>query len=244
MKKSRLLLIGALMLLGHTTLAQFTKAQYSDGNLKLNGLIVKAAQSKKAVLILPAWKGIDEEAKQAALNLKASGYTAFIADIYGEGNYPANNDEAAKASSYYKNNYQVYQQRIKLALEELVKQGADKDQIAVIGYCFGGTGALEAARAQLHVKGVVSIHGGLSKNRPNGPISTKVLVLHGAEDQSVSETDVDALRKELKEANADWQLIYYANSKHTWTNPESADYNEIMSKRSWNHLMLFLKEIL
>ncbi|MDD4453151.1 MAG: acyl carrier protein phosphodiesterase, partial [Proteiniphilum sp.] len=41
-----------------------------------------------------------------------------------------------------------------------------------------GTGALEAARAGFNVQGVVSIHGGLSKDasRPNKPIQTKVLV--------------------------------------------------------------------
>ncbi len=46
----------------------------------------------------------------------------------------------------------------------------------------------------------------------------------------------------MKQAKADCQMIYYANSKHTFTNPESADYNEVMAKRSWQHLLLFLKE--
>ncbi len=53
--------------------------------------------------------------------------------------------------------------RIQLAIDQLVKAGADKNQIAVIGYCFGGTGAIEAARGNLNVKGVVSFHGGLGK---------------------------------------------------------------------------------
>lgn len=188
---------------------------------------------------------MDNEARRAAQELEQLGFMSFIADIYGEGNYPTDNASAAKMATFYKTNHPKYVERIELALKELIRQGADPENIVVMGYCFGGTGALEAARAQLPVKAVVSIHGGLGKgDRPNGPIATKVLVLHGAEDKSVPESDVEALRQELKSANADWQLIYYAGCGHTWTNPESTDYNEVMAKRSWNHLVMFLEEVL
>nr|MBP6176625.1 dienelactone hydrolase family protein [Fermentimonas sp.] len=161
-----------------------------------------------------------------------------------EGNNPEDNAAAAKLAGTYRNDYKAYQRRISLALEQLKAQGAEK--VAVIGYCFGGTGALEAARGGLDVEGVVSIHGGLSKDisRTNGPITTKVLVEHPAEDKSVSEEDFDNLVKELKEGNADWQIIIYANTGHTFTNPESQEYDEVMAKRAWNHTLLFLEECL
>ncbi|MFA5651181.1 MAG: dienelactone hydrolase family protein [Proteiniphilum sp.] len=220
---------------------------YQDETQKLNGLVTSnAGQQLPGVLILPAWKGADNEARTAALDLEKEGYIAFIADIYGEGNTPDDNAAAAKLSSSYKNDYKAYQHRIALALDQLKEQGALTDKIAVIGYCFGGTGALEAARAGFEVQGVVSIHGGLSKDesRPNSPINTKVLVEHPAEDQSVSQEDFDNLVKELKAANADWQIIIYANTGHTFTNPESHEYDEVMAKRAWNHTLLFLEEVL
>ena len=220
---------------------------YQDGAQKLNGLATSNAGEKlPGVLILPAWRGADNEARSAALDLEKEGYIAFIADIYGEGNIPEDNDAAAKLSGSYKSDYQAYQHRISLALEQLKAQGATAGKIAVIGYCFGGTGALEVARAGFDVQGVVSIHGGLSKDnsRPNNPINTKVLVEHPAEDQSVSQEDFDGLVKELKESNADWQIIIYANTGHTFTNPESPEYDEVMAKRAWNHTLLFLEEIL
>ncbi len=198
----------------------------------------------QGVLILPAWKGIDQEAKQAALDLEKEGYIAFIADIYGEGNVPTDNAAAAKIASQYKQDYQAYQKRIGLALEQLKKAGADK--IAVIGYCFGGTGALEAARAQFPVNGVISIHGGLGKDasRPNGSLPTKILIEHPAEDQSVPQEMVNNLIKEMNEGKADWQIYTYAYSKHTFTNPESKDYNPTMAKRAWQHTLMFLDEVL
>ncbi len=238
--------VGFLTLVLFSVSAQQLKPViYTDGNQKLNGLVTSNSGKKlQGVLILPAWKGIDQEAKQAALDLEKEGYIAFIADIYGEGNAPTDNAAAAKIASQYKQDYQAYQKRIGLALEQLKKAGADK--IAVIGYCFGGTGALEAARAQFPVNGVISIHGSLGKDasRPNGSLPTKILIEHPAEDQSVPQEMVNDLIKEMNEGKADWQIYTYAYSKHTFTNPESKDYNPTMAKRAWQHTLMFLDEVL
>lgn len=220
---------------------------YNDGDQQLHGLVTSnTGKSRPGVLILPAWRGIDKEAKTAALELEKEGYIAFIADIYGEGNIPADNASAAEIAGYYKTRYKAYQHRIALALEQLKKAGAVPDKIAVIGYCFGGTGALEVMRAGMPVQGVVSIHGGLGKDsdRPNGAISTRVLIENPAEDKSVTPEIYDAVVRELKDGKADWQLITYANSGHTFTNPESPEYNELMARRAWQHTLMFLEEIL
>lgn len=242
------LFITATLLTSATVFSQnLKKVSYQDGAQKLNGLVTSNTGKKlPGVLILPAWKGIDEEAKTAAENLEKQGYIAFIADIYGEGNIPTDNASAAKTAGFYKKDFQAYQKRISLALEQLKKNGANPEKIAVIGYCFGGTGALESARGKLPVLGVVSIHGSIGKDqtRPNEAISTKILVENPAEDKSVTPEDYNNLVKEMNDGKADWQIITYANSKHTFTDPKSPDYNEIMAKRAWNHTLLFLKELL
>jgi dienelactone hydrolase len=242
------LILSTLLLTTTSIFSQNLKTvSYQDGSQKLNGLVTSNAGKKlPGVLILPAWKGIDDEAKSAAADLEKQGYIAFVADIYGEGNIPTDNESAAKTSGYYKKNYEAYQKRILLALEELKKNGAVPEKIAVIGYCFGGTGALESARGSFPVAGVVSIHGSIGKDqtRKNGPISTKILVENPADDKSVTPEDYNNLIKEMNEGNADWQIITYAHSKHTFTDPKSPDYNPVMAKRAWNHTLMFLKEIL
>lgn len=242
-----ILLTTFLMASGTLFSQKLKPVSYQDGTQKLNGLVTSNAGKKlPGVLILPAWKGIDDEARTAAAELEKQGYIAFIADIYGEGNIPTDNESAAKTSGYYKKNYDAYQKRISLALEQLKKNGAIPAKIAVIGYCFGGTGALESARGNLPVAGAVSIHGSLSKDqtRKNNPISAKILVENPADDKSVTPEDYNNLIKEMNEGNADWQIITYAHSKHTFTDPKSPDYNEVMAKRAWNHTLMFLKEIL
>lgn len=227
--------------------AQLKTVEYADGSQKLRGMVTANTGKKlPGVLILPAWKGIDEEAKTAALELQQQGYMAFIADIYGEGNIPKDNAAAAQLSGKYKQDYQAYQKRISLALEELKKAGAQADKLAVIGYCFGGAGALETARAGFPVVGVVSIHGSLGKaaDRKNGALTAKILIENPADDQSVTPENMSNLIKEMNDGKADWQIITYANSKHTFTDPKSADYNAVMAKRAWNHTLMFLGELL
>jgi dienelactone hydrolase len=236
--------------------AQLKPVGYTDAAQKLNGVAAipsKSLKNKPGILILPAWKGIDNHARESATALAALGYYAFVADIYGEGNYPANTEEAGKRSGYYKKHYDQYQHRIQLALDQLVKSGANPDKIVVIGYCFGGTGALEAVRGQLAVKGAVSFHGGLGRDtaRPITPFTAKVLVCHGADDPFVPEQDIVELRKEFKAAYADWQMVYYADAVHSFTDPDAgnnlksgAAYNDNAAKRSWQHLLVFLKEVL
>ncbi|WP_026898424.1 dienelactone hydrolase family protein [Daejeonella oryzae] len=256
MKTSLLFLaIIASLLLGKHTYAQRINTNYSDGATKLQGYFAKAKTNQNkapGVVIIPQWMGLSDHEKKSADKLALLGYHALAADIYGEGVKPKDAKEAGEKSGYYKNNYKVYQSRIKAAIDELIKKGANPDKIAVIGYCFGGGGAIEAARADFPVKGVVSFHGSLGKDssRVNDAIKTKVLVLHGADDPFISSDEIKNFQKEMRDGKADWQMIYYANAVHAFTQPEAgndnskgAAYNELAAKRSWEHLKLFLTEI-
>lgn len=254
--KKYVFIILAFVLYSNGSFSQLKPIQYKDANHMLNGFSIQPkskSKEKPGILILPAWMGIDKLSKDTAENLSKLGYYAFVADIYGDGNYPKDKKEAGKNAGYYKTNFAEYQKRISLALEQLIVAGANPDNIAVIGYCFGGTGALEAARAHLNVKGVVSFHGGLGRNEKRAiePIGAKVLVCHGADDPYESKEEIASFQQEMRDTKSDWQMIYYANAVHSFTNPESgtdnskgAAYNEIAAKRSWEHLKLFLNDVL
>jgi len=245
-----------LLLFSAAANAQLKEVKYSDGNQKLNGLAIaplKGSKTKPGILILPAWKGIDNHSKESANKLSKMGYYAFIADIYGEGNYPTNTQEAGKQAGFYKKNYTDYQRRIQLALDQLIKAGANPDDIVVIGYCFGGTGVLEAARAGMKIQGAVSFHGGLGRDasRVNNPINTRILVLHGADDPYVPVTEITAFQQEMRDTKADWEMIYYADAVHAFTEPEAgndnskgAAYNKKASERSWERMKALLEDVL
>lgn len=228
---------------------------YKDGATQLAGYLARPAQLKgmaPGVVIIHQWMGVTDHEKRTADELAKLGYTALAADIYGEGVRPANAEEAAVLAGAYKNDRNLYQRRIRVALEVLKAQkGVDPERLAVIGFCFGGTGALEAARGGLPVKGVVSFHGGLDipANRPVQPITAKVLVCHGADDPFTSK-DVPGFQDEMRKAKADFIFISYAGAVHAFTQKEAgndpskgAAYQEAAARRSWQHMKDFFKEI-
>lgn len=245
----------ATLLISDSAFSQGKNLDYSDGGTKLQGYFVKAKAKQgktPGIVIIHQWMGLSQHEKTTADKLGTLGYYALAADIYGTGVRPKNAQEAGEKAGYYKTNYLVYQSRIKAAIDQLIKQGADANNIAVIGFCFGGSGAIEAARGGLPVKGVVSFHGGLGKDskRGNSSIKTKVLVLHGADDPYESADEIKNFQKEMRDGKADWQMIYYANAVHAFTQPEAgndnskgAAYNETAAKRSWEHMKLFLQEL-
>lgn len=254
--KHRLLFLTIIVQSTFSAFGQRIDVPYKDGIQVLSGISVKPSKALKnnpGVLILPAWMGIKDHEKEVADELAGLGYNTFIADIYGIDQRPTNYKEAGAKAGYYKKNIKEYQTRIQLALEQLVKQGANPDGIVVIGYCFGGTGAVEAARVNMKVKGIVSFHGGLGRDeaRTIEFITPKVLVLHGADDPYESKEEIEKFQTEMRTAKADWQMTYYANAVHAFTdkstgndNSKGAAYNEKADKRSFQALLDFLKEVL
>lgn len=229
---------------------------YADGATKLAGYLAKPATPKgkvPGVVVIHQWMGLTDHERKVSDDLAKLGYAALAADIYGEGVRPANTAEAGKLAGQYKGDRALYRRRIAAAIETLKAQkGVDGSRIAVIGFCFGGTGALEAARAGLPVKGVVSFHGGLDvpAGFQPGPISAKVLVCHGADDPFVPAKDVAAFQDEMRASKADYVFVAYAGAVHAFTQKEAggdaskgAAYNEAAHRRSWQHMRDFFKEI-
>lgn len=257
--QTKIFLLATLLLtLGITsTQAQTKKIAYQDDTAHLEGqyLLPRSFVSGKTpgILILPAWMGITPHETETAERLSKLGYVALVADIYGSKIHPTTPQEAGKLAGYYKKNYAIYQKRIKAALNQLIALGADKNKIAAIGYCFGGTGALEMARVNMPVRGVVSFHGGLDRDssRPIGLYHPKILVLHGADDPYNPQNTVLTFQQELKKAKADWQMVYFAHAVHSFTdksagndNSKGAAYNHEADMHSWEYMKSFLREVL
>ena len=138
---------------------------YQDGTVRLAGYVARPAAIQgtvPGVLVIHQWMGLTDHERHTADRLAELGYVAVAADIFGEGVRPKDMKEAAAQATLYKSDRSLYRQRIKAGLDALKAQaGVDPSRLAVIGFCFGGTGAIEAARAGLPVRGVVSFHGGL-----------------------------------------------------------------------------------
>lgn len=230
--------------------------EYKEGKTVLEGQFVyddSVVGARPVVVIVHQWMGPTDYESGRAHQLAEMGYVAFVADIYGKGVRPTSVEEAGKLAGQYKSDIRLYRQREKAALDFVAKnKRVDAKKMVIMGYCFGGTGALEAARAGYPVVGAVSFHGGLATPEPQKTKSVrpKILVLHGAVDPYVPAKEVDGFFHEMNEAKADYQFISYSGAVHAFTqkmagndNSKGAAYNEAADHRSWQALKSFLSEV-
>jgi dienelactone hydrolase len=229
--------------------------EYKHGDTVLEGYLAydnQGPKKKPAVLVVHNWKGVSADTRERADMLARLGYVAFAVDIYGKGVRPADQKEAGAMAGKFKADRPLMRARMQAALDHgRAQPQTDPKRVAAIGYCFGGTAALELARAGADVAGVVSFHGGLDNPQPSGKNPTaKVLVLHGADDPYVPDAEVKGFEDEMRKAQADWQLVKYSGAVHSFTekaagndNSKGAAYNATADRRSWEAMRAFFAEI-
>ena len=250
-----LLIVAALAVSAHAKVKS-QLVEYKQGDTVYEGYLAydDAIKGKRpGVLVVHAWMGLDDNAKKRADMLAGLGYVAFAADIYGKGIRPKNGDEAKKLAGKYKSDRKLLREHVNAGFAALLKQpNVDAAKTAAIGFCFGGTTALELARSGAAVGGVVTFHGGLDSPTPadGKNIKAKVLVLHGAADPNTSANDLAAFQKELADAKVDWQLIEYGGAVHCFSDQTAGTdasggcaYDATADARSWAAMRSFFDEI-
>jgi dienelactone hydrolase len=251
------LILGAL--LSPSTLHAAIRTEivrYRQGDTQFQSILVydDALPGKRpGILVCPEWWGLNDYAEHRAEMLAQLGYVALAVDLYGDGKTTEDPALARKYSSELRSNRALLRQRINAALEALKKDSrVDGNEVAAIGYCFGGTTVLELARSGADVRGVVAFHPGLDSPNPSDGknIKGRVLVCYGANDTASSESDVESFKQEMRLNKVDWQMNVYGNAGHSFTNPASGKrgipgvgYNADADRRSWQAMQLFLGEL-
>ncbi len=221
---------------------------YKVDNVELEGVLIESPKPKAFLVLVPNWLGINEANLKQATEIAGRGYTVFVADMYGKNARPKDMKDAGAKTGALKSDRPLIRKRMQAALDVLkVQKGVDQTRLGAIGFCFGGTAALELARSGAALKWVVSFHGGLSAVEPAAAITAKVLALHGADDPSVPPEEVRAFEEEMRKAKADWQLVAFGGTVHSFTDvdanmPGKNQYNERSAKRAYRLMDELLAE--
>jgi dienelactone hydrolase len=228
----------------------------ADGATMIGQYVVDDGNSgrRPGVLVIHEGSGLTEHTKNIATRLAGLGYAAFAMDYYGGGKPIANLADARPRITAWIADPTGSRARALAALEVLKAQKeVDATKLAAIGYCFGGTTALEIGRSGADVKAIVGFHSGLATARPQDAknIKGKVLVCIGADDPLIPPEQRAAFEKEMKEAGIDWRLQLYGGALHSFTNPAADSrgmpgfrYHEPTDRRSWNAMIELFNETL
>ncbi len=231
---------------------QTKNVTYRDGDTELEGYLAFPAgrDNRPGVLVVHEWWGIAEHPKERARALAKMGYVAFVADMYGKGKLTNDPKQAgAWASEFRDDPHGFGRRRIRAGYDVLAKQDAvDPKRISAIGFCYGGSVALELAYAGADLRAVVAFHAQPITPReedvPN--VKAALLVCHGADDPLVPAEAVAKFKDTLGKTEIEWEFKAYEGAVHAFTNPnadahglEPVKYHEEAAKQAWADMSAF-----
>lgn len=203
-------------------------------------------ETRGTVLILHDWDGLTDYEIRRAEMLAALGYTGIAIDVYGRDDRPTTMEENQQASGALYADRELFRERLAGSIEAAAGLDAATDGMVMIGYCFGGAGVLEAARAGSGLDGYVSFHGGL--DTPEGQdyeaADAPVLLLHGSADPVSGMPALASLLDQLQSAGLEHDAQVFGGARHSFTVWGSDDYDVAADQGSWTALQMFLDETL
>lgn len=208
--------------------------------------------AKPGVLVVHTFKGCTDFEIGKAVELAKLGYVALAVDMYGGGRRTDDAEEARALMNELDEDRKLLLERISLAHETLKKHSrVDASKTGAMGYCFGGKCVLDLARAGADLRGAVSFHGvyDAPPMEYDFPVKSSVLVLHGWDDPLNPPSATVGLAEELTARNADWQILSFGNTGHSFTNPnahfreQGMFYEETSSRRAWAAMERFFAEV-
>jgi dienelactone hydrolase len=233
------------------------KIGYEIDGKKYEGVLVYDESVKKrrpAVLMAPDWLGVSPKSLNQAKVVASKDYVVFVADMYGVGTTPKTPQEAGPAAGAIRKDVALTRARIHKALDVFLAEAGknkliDSKKLAAIGFCFGGGNVLELARDGTDLKAVVTFHGDLTTSQVegSGKIKARILVLHGADDSGVPKAARDKFEEEMKTAKADYQVVAFGNTVHSFTDPTANFppnniYNEKSAKLAYAMMRNFFSQ--
>jgi dienelactone hydrolase len=221
---------------------------YKDGDAPLYGYLVydDAFSGKRpGVLLVPSRAGMSQTALNDSDMIAKLGYVVFAEDIFGKGNIPKDTAAQIAQSAKYNQDRPLMRSRATAGFDVLKASPlVDASKLAVVGYCFGGTTAVELAETGVPIVGMVSVHGSFRNFSPEAAknIKGRVLIEHGAEDEVAPLAEVNTLIDQLRAAKVDWQLDLYSGTSHGFTNPQNP--SEQRADRGYKvEMARFFKEV-
>ena len=209
---------------------------------------------RPSVLVFPEAFGLGDHARSRARRLAELGYVALACDLHGDAaQFTDLNQVMGMLGPLYQDPLKN-RARGQGALNALLaRPEVDAKRIAAIGFCFGGTMALELARGGAPLAAVAGFHSGLKTVRPEDAekIRAKVLVAIGADDPAIPLEQRLAFEQEMRAGKVDWQMHVYGGVVHSFTNehadaagkPEMLRYSAEADRRSWASMRALFDEV-
>ncbi|MEJ7601402.1 MAG: dienelactone hydrolase family protein [Kofleriaceae bacterium] len=194
-----------------------------------------------AIVVIHEWWGLNANIEHWADRLASAGWAALAVDLYG-GVVTADPDVAMKTMKAVDD-----AKAAKVIADGLAFVKTDPriqaTARAVIGWCFGGGWALQAALAHPELDGAIMYYGQLETDPAKlSAIKARLLGVFGTRDEGLPQASLDAFEAALKQANVRAEVKRY-DAEHGFANPSNPIYDQTSAGDAWTHVLALLREI-
>jgi dienelactone hydrolase len=177
-----------------------------------------------AVLFAHDGLGLSDHFRQRADRIAGQGYTVFALDCFGGGERFTDPKLATAELTRLRSQPDRTFALARAGLDILLAQPTvDHNRLAGLGYSFGGGLVLDLARQGVNLKAVAAYYPSLAPLREAASpgLTTKILVIVGADDPYVTAEQIDGFFREMRDAGADWQLLVLGGTPHGFMHPRT-----------------------
>ncbi|MEO7754005.1 MAG: dienelactone hydrolase family protein [Terracoccus sp.] len=215
-----------------------------------------------AVIVIQEIWGLVDHIKDVADRVAAEGYIAIAPDLLGHvGLSPeagqqlhglvTGGDEQARLEAQPRLRELMGPARspefaawavpaLQAVVDLLLEQDEVDGDVAVMGFCFGGSYSFALALAEPRLKGAVVFYGGFPETGDPATISCPVLALYGADDHGITD-GVPDLESRMAEAGVDFSARVYTGVGHAFFNETGPAHHTEVAADAWARTLAFLQ---
>jgi len=210
----------------------------NDGTEVSAALALPEAESPPSVLLIHEWWGLNDQIKSMAAELARLGYAALAVDLY-HGEVADTRNRAMSLMQGVDNREAT--ETLTTWIEWLRSHERTNDQVATMGWCFGGGWSLNASIAT-PVDATVIYYGRVTRPAEDlEALQGPVLGHFASRDQSIDKEMVAGFEQEMEKAGkADLLTVHWYDADHAFANPTGARYDADDAAKAWDRTRRFL----
>ena len=193
-----------------------------------------------AVIMIHEWWGLNDNIRAMADRLAGEGYIVFAVDLYS-GGVAGSPAEARELMLQVVEDPDAANGNLRAAYE-FVTEVAGAPRVGSLGWCFGGSWSLNAAKLYPDdLDASVVYYGQVTDDEEVlRPINTPVLGLFAAEDTGIKVASVESFRDALERLRKNYDIHIYPGVGHAFANPTGNNYDAEAAEDAWRRTLEFL----
>ncbi|WP_022835879.1 dienelactone hydrolase family protein [Salisaeta longa] len=229
---------------GEAVTGYMAEPMNADSVLAQRGLTPDSTQLPGVVLI-HEWWGLNDNIRAYARRVAGEGYRVLAVDLYN--GMTAETPEGARdlMSTAMQNEDQLLANLA--AAQTFLRTESGAPEVAVMGFCFGGGMALQAAVNQPKAwNGAVVYYGRVEGVEPSDvrPIAFPIVGFYGGQDGSIPVEGVTDFEEMLEQAGVTANIYIYEDAGHAFANPSGTSFSPKAAADAWDKATQFLRKYL